>query len=183
MGLLKNVEPDIIFRHFILSVIFIGSVAYYINDYILPVVDSYKEQQRFTRTTQSVLEQTKAINADAKQKISSFSSANFKQLEVFGGKINEALIQKNLPKGLSGVKIKKLNEEFIPEEQLKQTHYSISGEVGANGLNVVLSIVPTLQQKNISATFELPFSVKKTKKGNLAFSLGIAVTQSTYKRS
>lgn len=188
MGLLKNVEPDIIFRHFALSVIFIASVAYYINNYIMPVVESYKDQQRFTRTTQQVLAQTKAVNADAKEKIASFSSANFKQLEVFSGKINESVIQKNMPKGFLRLNIKKLNEEFIPQEQLKQTHYTISGEVAQNNLNLVLSIVPVLQSKNISATFELPFSIKKIpakKKGakdTLSFSMGIAITQSTYKR-
>ncbi|RDU67652.1 hypothetical protein CQA53_01225 [Helicobacter didelphidarum] len=182
MALLKDVEPDIIFRHFILSILFVGSVAYYINTFIMPNIDSYKEQVRFTRTTQSVLETTRAINADAQSKINSFSNANYKELKVFSGKINEATIRKSLPKGFLKINVKRLNEEFIPNEQLKKTHYTISGEVGANNLGLILNIVPKLHENNISAILNLPFTLKKTAKNNLEFSLGVSITQSTYTR-
>ena len=183
MALLKEVEPDIIFRHFVWSVLFVASVAYYTNNYIMPSVNTYKDQKRQTRVSEQTLEQTRAINANAKSKIDAFSGENYKQLAVFSGKINEALIQKNLPKGFLKINVKKLNEEVIPEEQLKKTHFSISGEVKPQNLNLVHQIVPKLHEKNISAIFELPFWLKKTAKGNLAFSLGIAITQSTYKAS
>ena len=61
MAILKDVEPDIIFRHIVWSVLFIAAVAYYINVDIMPNVDSYKEQVRFTRVTQDVLASTKAV--------------------------------------------------------------------------------------------------------------------------
>ena len=74
MALLKNVEPDIIFRHFVWSVLFIASVAYYINTHIMPNIAIYKEQVRFTRVTQMTLEQTRAVNKDAKSRVQSFSN-------------------------------------------------------------------------------------------------------------
>ncbi len=182
MALFKDVEPDVIFRHLVWSVLFVSAVAYYINVYILPHIESYKEQVRFTRVTREVLENTKAINTNAQSRVNAFSNSNYEKLKVFGGNINESVIRKNLPKGFLRLNVKKLREEVIPKDQLKKQFYSISGEVGINNLTLILDIVPTLHKKNMSAILELPLSLKKTPKGNLAFSIQIAITQSTYTR-
>lgn len=182
MAILKDVEPDIIFRHIVWSVLFIAAVAYYINVDIMPNVDSYKEQVRFTRVTQDVLASTKAVRDNAQAKINAFSGANHEKIKVFNGVINESVIRKNLPKGFLRINVKKMGEEIIPQDQLKKQFYAITGEVGINNLALILDIVPKLHAKNISAILELPFVVQKTKKGNLSFELRIAITQSTYKR-
>ncbi len=182
MIFLKDTEPDIIFRHFIWSVLFIAAVAYYINTYILPNVEDYKEQVRFTRVTSEVLENTKAINLNAQSQVNSFSDSNYEKLKVFGGNINESIIKKNLPKGFLRINVKKIGEKVIPQDQLKKQFYSINGEVSINNLSLVFDIVPTLHTKNISAILELPLSLKKTPKGNLSFETKIAITQSTYAR-
>lgn len=182
MAILKDVEPDIIFRHLVWSVLFVAAVAYYINMYIMPNVAAYKEQVRFTRVTQSVLDSTRAIHESAKTKIDAFSGENYDQIKVFSGTINESVIRKNLPKGFIKINVKKTNEELIPQDQLKKQYYAISGEVGVNNLALILDIVPKLHEKNVSAILELPFVIQTTKKGNLAFEIRIAITQSTYKR-
>lgn len=182
MALLKNVEPDIIFRHFVWSVLFIASVAYYINTHIMPNIAIYKEQVRFTRVTQMTLEQTRAVNKDAKSRVQSFSNINHETLQVFGKQINEATLKKYLPKGFLNINVKKTRDEFIKEDQLKKTYFTIYGETESNNLPLILSIVPKLQEKKISVVFELPFNLKKNSKNNLEFNLNIAVTQSTYKQ-
>ncbi len=182
MAILKDVEPDVIFRHLVWSVLFVAAVAYYINMYIMPNVEAYKEQVRFTRVTQSVLASTKAVRDNAQATINAFSGSNYDQIKVFSSAINEAIIRKNLPKGFLRINVKKIHEELIPQDQLKKQYYAISGEVGINNLKLILDIVPKLHEKNVSAILELPFIVQKTAKGNLAFELRIAITQSTYKR-
>ena len=135
MALLKNVEPDIIFRHFVWSVLFIASVAYYINTHIMPNIAIYKEQVRFTRVTQMTLEQNRAVNKDAKSRVQSFSNINHETLQVFGKQINEATLKKYLPKGFLNINVKKTRDEFIKEDQLKKTYFTIYGETESNNLN------------------------------------------------
>lgn len=183
MAILKDVEPDIIFRHIVWSVLFVAAVAYYVNIEIMPNVAAYKEQVRFTRVTQSVLASTKAVRDNAQEKINAFSGENYEQIKVFTGVINEAMIRKNLPKGFLRINVKKTKEEMISEEQLKKQFYVISGEVGINNLALIFDIIPKLHDKSISAILELPFIIQKTKKGNLAFEMSIAITQSTYNNS
>lgn len=178
--MLKHVEPDIIFRHLVWSVLFVASVAYYINTYILPNIADYKEQMRFTRVTQNTLMQTRAVNKDAQSRVNAFSDVNREKLQVFSGNVNEAVIRKFLPKGFLRINVKKSKEEFIPQDQLKKVFYSINGEVSPNNLRLILDIVPKLHDKNVSAILELPLRIQKTAKGNLMFESNIAITQSTY---
>lgn len=182
MALLKEVEPDIIFRHIVWSVLFVAAVAYYINIDIIPNITAYKEQVRFTRVTQNVLDSTKAVRDNAQAKINAFSGENYEQIKVFSGVISESTILKSLPKGFLRINVKKIKEELIPQDQLKKQFYAINGEVGINNLALIFDIIPKLHGKNISAILELPFVIQKTKKGNLAFEVRIAITQSTYKR-
>ena len=182
MALLKDVEPDIIFRHIVWSVLFVAAVAYYINLDILPNVEAYKDQVRFTRVTQGILDSTKAVRDNAQAKIDAFSGQNYEQIKVFSGTISESMILKSLPKGFLRVNVKKIKEELIQQEQLKKQFYAIKGEVGINNLALIFDIIPKLQDKSISAILELPFVIQKTNKGNLAFEVRIAITQSTYKR-
>lgn len=182
MAILKDVEPDIIFRHIVWSVLFVVAVVYYINVDIMPHVETYKEQVRFTRVTQDVLANTRAVRDNAQAKIDAFSGKNREKIKVFNGVINEAVIRKNLPKGFLRINVKKTGEDLIPKDQLKQQFYMITGEVGINNLSLILDIIPKLHANNMSAILELPFVVQKTKKGNLSFELHLAITQSTYKR-
>lgn len=181
MILFKDAEPDVIFRHIVWSVLFVSAVAYYINIDIMPNVETYKEQVRFTRVTQNVLDSAKAVRDSMQKKIYAFSDGNYEKIKTFNGVINESIIRKNLPKGFLRINVKKTDEKLIPQEQLKKQFYVIAGEVRINNLSLILDIVSNLRTKNISATLELPFVVQKTKKGNLSFELNIAITQSTYK--
>ncbi|TLE01461.1 hypothetical protein LS73_001315 [Helicobacter muridarum] len=181
MELFNEVEPDIIFRHLVWSVLFITGTGYYINNYIMSESNQYKEQIRHNRVTQSTLEQTRSINEDAKKKINSISR-NAQKLDTFSISTNAAGIHKIVQQGFLKINVKRIGEENIPQNQLKKTKYSIDGEVGINNLSLILDIVPKLQAQNVSATLELPLFLKKNAKGNIDFSLGLSITQSTYLR-
>ncbi|RDU72503.1 hypothetical protein CQA66_04095 [Helicobacter aurati] len=183
MGLFKEVEPDNIFRHFIWSILFISGTAYYTNTYIMPETRHYKEQLRFNQVTQSTLEQTRTINEQAQKKVNSLADTNSQELKVFSGSLNEATIRKIIQPGFLKINVRKLGEKNIPQDQLKKIQYSISGEVAASNLSYVLDIIPRLQSKHISAILDLPLSLKKNTKGNIDFSLGMSITQSTYLRN
>ena len=182
MAIFKDVEPDNIFRHLVWSVIFVIATIYYANTYIVPNSNQYKEQVRFNRVTEDTLKQTRAINEEAKMKVDTFSSANSTKLGAFSGSLSEAEMRKIIQKDFIALNISKLREKLIPKDHLKQIQYSVSGEVAINDLFSVLQIVPRLHAKHISAIVDLPLSLKKNTKGNIEFSLGVSITQSTYSR-
>ncbi|RDU60078.1 hypothetical protein [Helicobacter sp. MIT 14-3879] len=180
MALFNDVEPNAIFRHLVWSVLFIASTAYYINTYILPHANQYKEQLHFNRITQSTLQQTRVINENARNTVNAFSSSNNQKLQVFSGSLNENAMRKIIQQGFLKINVRKIGEKNIPQDQLKQIQYSVSGEVATNNLFLILQIIPRLHEKYISAILDLPLSLKKNARGNIDFSLGFSIMQSTY---
>ncbi len=177
----KDVEPDIIFRHFVWSVLFIAACAFYINNQILPNVGSYKEQMRFNRVSQVTLEQTRAINESVESKVNSFSIDDKQKLWGSPLIVNEKFLRDNMPRGFLKLAISKKGEEDIAKDKIRKKFYGISGEVSLSKSSLILDIVPTLHEKGVNAVLELPLKIKKNAKGNLDFVANISIVESTYK--
>lgn len=175
-----NVDTELVVRNMIFFVFFVLFSGIFIDNFLFPVVEQYKNQTLEEKKEKIVLAQVQKDFEAAQSVLIRTKKANDRILDTMSHDFSRDRFKNGLSKYFSNVKVDKKSSQKSLENQIQDDVYFVQGET--RDLENLNKFLTDLEMASVSVKILLPIIVKKSVNSNmLVLEFYLNVEKSNYK--